>query len=481
MPSAPPSAVHLVLHQGLPEALVLVAWPVTVPAEGATFGAMATPALGPRLQASSSALGTCPKGAALPLAALALAGSTFTLLCKGYTWADAAWHSRLRRPPTQRDPTYDSRNWSNGDVGGTGHFAPLASSTMRPAQLAAKVSSHPGWTNPWRDEAAPPTRHTKRGRLSRTRVWLHMCRPDLQRAFRLYDILLHSLYEALSDAGASVVVSHLAQDADLFRNLTSVARKMSTWVVAFGWFRDTRAAQGVLATAAGLGARVVLYQTEPSPPVIRLAGRFSAAVGAVEVWDYSRWNLKLLSATHLVKRYMPPGYTRGFDFGVDVHSTVANVTAVGIMMGLGERRLDPYRASLGGSLVARPVFTPKAYRDFFTEVPIQLNVHRKVGFKTMESTRMAVLLSNSACVISAPVAAAEEHTWKGLVRFASRDNITSILSDVRKDVVGCRVRSRKEYMKRFSGTLLLKKSGILQKMQEMEGGLHGDKVHTGGG
>lgn len=303
--------------------------------------------------------------------------------------------------------------------------------------------------------------------LTATKVWLYVCRSDYARGLRLYDVMIKSLQESLTDLGATVVVSHWPHSATLVRDVKDAVGKVSPWVVALGWFKNSQESKLALKQVADLGARVVLYQTEPEWTVLRSVRRVVAEVGAQEVWDYSRSNLDALHKIHVPKRFVPPGYVRALDFGIDPNSRTANFSAVGFMGQNRGPRVEPYQRIFGKDLVARRVFEASAYKDFLSEVPLQLNLHRGKAL-AMEATRMALLLSNKACVVSAPVEKADMETWQGLVHFATTDSVAEVVGELRKDIAGCRMRSHQEYLARFTGKSILERAGIPDMMRALE-------------
>lgn len=299
-----------------------------------------------------------------------------------------------------------------------------------------------------------------------TKVWLHICRSNYRKGLRLYDIFIRSLRESLTDFGASVAISG-AQNDSMIDDLGAAAGNMSTWVVALGWWEQNLHSMDMLKRAIAMGVRVVLYQTEPSPYIINSVDGFLKDVQAAEVWDYSRANLQRLHTSRAIKRFIPPGYARALDFRINTHSKLSNFSAVG-WLGGNDPRLIPYLPGLNGTLVTSVAWKPRQYRDFLTRVPIQLNVHRGTYLTTMEATRMAVLLSNHACVISAPVDSFDTQVWSRMVRFATPENISSVLQEVRRDVAGCRLGSHREYVHKFGAKVLLQRAGISDLMRQLE-------------
>jgi len=228
-----------------------------------------------------------------------------------------------------------------------------------------------------------------------------------------------------------------------------------------------------------LGAYMILYQTEPlivsGTQCVDMIAQVHAA-NASEVWDYSLANMNVCDgsvAKTFLLRYMPPGYTRYLDYGVDVDSPLQNQSMIGFVGSLARRQsgvAQQYSAVLGKSMVDRnDLWGEKSYKDFFTRYPVQLNIHgRRYGMdpkkpwrpdlettSPMEAFRMALLLSNKACVLSAPVDPKDAGRWGDIVKFRNLSNTQDVLN-----VRECRLTAYNTFKERFASGRILKESGF---------------------
>eukprot|EP00930_Biecheleria_cincta_P090269 TRINITY_DN7961_c0_g1_i3.p1 TRINITY_DN7961_c0_g1~~TRINITY_DN7961_c0_g1_i3.p1 ORF type:complete len:129 (+),score=15.71 TRINITY_DN7961_c0_g1_i3:611-997(+) len=115
------------------------------------------------------------------------------------------------------------------------------------------------------------------------------------------------------------------------------------------------------------------------------------------------------------------------------------------------------------------IWTPDEYRRLLTRYPIQLNVHHEQSCcpsaNGMEAFRMAILLSNKACVISAPVDSSDEDIWRPFVRFSEpAATKASFLELIRQGTNKCRVESYNAYKQLFTMEMILNRSGVFHKM-----------------
>jgi len=310
---------------------------------------------------------------------------------------------------------------------------------------------------------------------SSDRVWLHMMHSDLGVSY-LYEPVLISLQEAFEEAGATAVITDDTHNnsAVLMGVRKAVAEGHQPLVVgiALPWSDDKE----FLRTLSEAGAYVVFYQTEPLPN-FKETVEFMAMSGAKELWDFSRANLAYFEKHMSEKkqkakfktRYMPPGYARGLDFGVDLESSDQSKSSIGF---LGHWTYRPksvkkkYHKLLGASLHSEThALTFKAQKTYLSKYPMQLNTHKDQNCcpsnNVMESLRMAVLLSNKACVISAPADRLDEDYWKGVVHFASIEETPALQKRLQGDLKACRQKSYETFRACYSVGRILEQSGFL--------------------
>jgi len=73
---------------------------------------------------------------------------------------------------------------------------------------------------------------------------------------------------------------------------------------------------------------------------------------------------------------------------------------------------------------------------------------------------MAQIISNRACVISAPSDPRDEEEWQGIVHFANPSQMSRLLDEISEDLGGCQTKSFNEFERRFNPTAILKRSGF---------------------
>merc|ERR1712129_168743 len=257
----------------------------------------------------------------------------------------------------------------------------------------------------------------------------------------MYQPLLFTLGEAFQEAGASVA---LMTQRENFAFLTSVkealAQGRQPLVVALAyWFGDGKTLKDV----SKLGATIILYQTEPYPSPVQIA-QDAHYFRALETWDYSLANTACCypPKTLFPHRYVPPGYVKANDFGVDLFSPRRKEDRIGF---LGELRFRPeevvngYFDGFGGALHERAdIWSVEDLAQYMQEYPVQLNRHKEQNCcpstNSMESFRMSSILSNKACVISAPSHPLEQENWKGIVHFVELPDTPRAFQEIGKDV-----------------------------------------------
>jgi len=291
----------------------------------------------------------------------------------------------------------------------------------------------------------------------------------------MYDPILLTVGEALHNSGANVaVVSERNRDA-MFQNVTAALAhgRMPLIVAVALYYASPDGGRKVLRQCSDLGAFVVLYQTEPLERNAHLA-ELVDLVKPNEVWDYSHRNLDWYpeSARHL-HRYVPPGYAKGLDFGINMTAPAEMRNTIGFLGGWQLRpkaMADLYRNVFQGNLVSRDdIWTREETIRFLTEYPVQLNTHKEENCcpstNPVEAFRMAQIISNRACVISARSDPRDEAEWQGIVHFAEPSQMADLLVEVSRDVGGCQTRSFEKFKSRFEPVAILRRSGFLEVWQ----------------
>lgn len=304
-------------------------------------------------------------------------------------------------------------------------------------------------------------------------VWLHMAHKEMSKG--MYHPIILSLGEALSGVGANVAVTNRLDDDALLRNLTrAVGKGQKPLVVVIGWHFANDETLATLAKCGESGARIVLYQAEPGPNPDRLAKAIKE-FKAEEVWDFSMANLECCYPPNpeAKVRYMPPGYTTSYDLGVALDSPLRKEDKISFL-GTWRLRLQDsksrYEHNLGNSFVkTSDIWSADQLRKYVAEYPVQLNVHKGSNdypsTARMESFRMASLLANKACLISAPVHPADQKRWEGIVHFVAPEETADALRKISGDVRGCQLEAYTAYKERFAPLRLLKESGFLEVWQ----------------
>lgn len=301
-------------------------------------------------------------------------------------------------------------------------------------------------------------------------VWMmHEKRPSTT----IYDPIVFTLVEALYGAGANVArVGIQTRDAMLANVTAAIGRGRQPLIVVVG-FAWAVAGKDILKQCGELGAFIVLYQSEPTPNLAKLEPHIEL-FKAREVWDYSRRNLDWYpQSAKSMYRYMPPGYARDLDFGVQLASDSFNVTRVGFLgqwIWRSRRTQTVYNEVFGESLVTRGnVWTQNDTVEFLTQYPIQLNTHKGENccpsHNPIEAFRMAQLIANRACVISAHSDPRDELEWEGIIHFAEASEMAHMFQKVSEDVRGCQNSSFETFKTRFDPYAILNRSGFLKAWQ----------------
>lgn len=340
-------------------------------------------------------------------------------------------------------------------------------------------------------QAGPSAGAQERTTIPAIQIILHVPVDPMHVALDLplgpYFPLLAGLKEAFQGQGLDVSIGNRT-DEHRFLEQVRRAPQCSTWLISVNalWYdtqsEDSLSSMGdFFSKATQLGARLVLYQTEPSHSRLDRVSTYASKWGVSEVWDYSRRNQHTYSSslpTGVVTRFVPPGYASSLDFGVDIDSGEKNETSI-FFLGIWAWRPSDvqrlYSKELSGFLhdleetEHKAVWIPDEYRRLLTRFPIQLNVHHEQSCcpssNAMEAFRMALLLSNKVCVISAPVDPRDEEIWRDFVKFSEPSVTKASLNEVmRQGSIKCRMKSYEAFKREFSIEVILRRSGAFREM-----------------
>eukprot|EP00747_Dinoflagellata_sp_TGD_P196295 gnl/TRDRNA2_/TRDRNA2_66200_c0_seq1.p1 gnl/TRDRNA2_/TRDRNA2_66200_c0~~gnl/TRDRNA2_/TRDRNA2_66200_c0_seq1.p1 ORF type:complete len:401 (-),score=36.23 gnl/TRDRNA2_/TRDRNA2_66200_c0_seq1:112-1269(-) len=319
---------------------------------------------------------------------------------------------------------------------------------------------------------------------SKVQMWLHISRTDYENGYRLYYPLLASLSEGFKSAGMTVSVLDVRHNHALLEQIKGNADKQH-WVVSLGVILGfsmgsasnafpTNATIATLKDASALGARVVLYQSEPQEETLGNVDRVVQMTSATEVWDYSHRNLALYE-TQAIKRFMPPGYVQALDFGIETNASKYTTDKIAFL-GNWKHRSPLLRMALHkilGSALHRQdgVWSRQDFQSYLTKYPMQLNIHLEHSASSthhgehMEALRMALLLSNKACIISTPVDLADRTPWESMVYFVEMENIATMFESLLQDLQKCRMRGYNTFKSNFTMTRIIENSGVLHEVK----------------
>mmetsp|Transcript_1486 Transcript_1486/g.5039 ORF Transcript_1486/g.5039 Transcript_1486/m.5039 type:complete len:311 (+) Transcript_1486:320-1252(+) len=292
-------------------------------------------------------------------------------------------------------------------------------------------------------------------------------------AKNMYTPVLLSLQSALESERA---VTRIVDAQDREAMLSGVRRrgKGTPLIVGVALQQASASSLEVLKQCVEAGALLVAYSTEPAND--QKFSKLAISLGAQEVWEYARSNMRGYRQQHLEHfrlRYVPPAYTPRLEVGVDLRSPERQEQSIGFIGGLTGRPKNiqlMYADLLGSSLVpTNKVWSDEDLRRFLNKYPLQLNVHK---YQTccphqpneavaMEAFRLAPLLSNGACVVSTPAPEEDRALWEGIVHFAEVDRTAAVLRQLRRNVTDCQVQARALYKERFDANRLLRQSGFL--------------------
>merc|ERR1719253_2506092 len=111
------------------------------------------------------------------------------------------------------------------------------------------------------------------------------------------------------------------------------------------------------------------------------------------------------------------------------------------------------------------VWTKEDTIKFLTEYPIQLNTHKEENCcpstNLVEAFRMAQIVSNQGCIISAHSDPRDEAEWEGIVHFAEASKMGELFEEISKDVRGCQTASFEKFKSKFEPAAILRRSKFL--------------------
>ncbi|CAK0850682.1 unnamed protein product [Prorocentrum cordatum] len=245
---------------------------------------------------------------------------------------------------------------------------------------------------------------------------------------------------------------------------------------------------GLTTAVCIIGVRSKKPDTKPD---VRFVAQFMCECKAREVWDYSRANLAQFSkdglvldslsvGSDVVARWVPPGYTALLEGGADLWSKTRKDDKLAF---IGKLKSRP--DGVLNSLHQTPFWKGRVHEEgnvwniqnlgrFVSEYPMQLILHKNQmccpSDNVLETFRLAQLLPNKACVISAAVHPLDADGWGGIVHFfGNMSEAEAVVSGLRKDVRACQRRSYALYKARFDSSKILAESGFLDMWN---GGAH---------
>jgi hypothetical protein len=336
-----------------------------------------------------------------------------------------------------------------------------------------------------RSENLAPSRHDDSTEalalnLSDVAMWVHTCVASQNQNDTFVGLpAVQTLRHALSSFGAHFIETYTRDASDslpeLLRRADRLAKSSQLWMVLlFPQVCIGDLDAKLVSHVSSAAARTVLYWSEPNA-YFYTSGEIDTHVrrfGAHEVWHYSKRNMELLSRlsnASAVQRFFPPGYSPGLDFGVQQGGEDPGL-ALGFMGDFNQRREQALRTlSLTAARLQNrsDIYTVEGMASMLTRVPLQLNLHREwfaPETQPMEAFRVAVLLSNRACVLSEPADPADEEFWRDLVTFTRGHTTPWLVETLRNDLAGCRSRSYERFRRRFAAPRLFRDSGALEEV-----------------
>jgi len=284
----------------------------------------------------------------------------------------------------------------------------------------------------------------------------------------IYDSLMFSLGEGLHTAGYNVGLVMQGTNTMLGNISAAVDKGRKPLVVGIAYPWTTKKSRLAWSKAKKLGAYMVIYQTEP----LALAdlGRWHGQYFPDEIWDYARTNIRAYPEKIQHKyRYVPPGYVKQLDYGVASVSKPRVADSIGFLGNWDTRSqqfADKFHDAFHGKLVDNNrCFSVEESRQWMATQPIQVTVHKSEtccgGFNCcpVEAFRLAQLLANGVCVISAPAFREDEAEWEGIVTFADISGMNERFEHLAHNLDECAEKASK-FRQRFEPYAILKRSGL---------------------
>ena len=215
----------------------------------------------------------------------------------------------------------------------------------------------------------------------------------------------------------------------------------------------------------------ITYETEPLG-VSQTPERY---FGSSRVWTYSHGNMKFLTDVPGAS-YLPPAYSIAVDYPnrlpsltllkkkkekSDVKQQDSTSRIVSVVGGDQRQRLGELRDRIPG---LRNVVDAWTHEDFALKIAsnrIAINVH-KINKTCLEMFRLAPMLSSGLRVVSEHSDVDDERLLKGLVIFAEKKEMPSIVAklakaDLRKKESRARLEVIRRFRRRFNLTDLLRR------------------------
>mmetsp|Transcript_60820 Transcript_60820/g.144933 ORF Transcript_60820/g.144933 Transcript_60820/m.144933 type:complete len:526 (-) Transcript_60820:267-1844(-) len=327
----------------------------------------------------------------------------------------------------------------------------------------------------------------------------HVARPAERSV--IYRPIMVTIQEAFMAAGLN-----FTNPASFFHNETcelwhdvkwKAWRGITPILVVFSWHAPVNqkppckcgdcSMMGAWKDMAKRGAYIILYSTEGSHVVIEQGLPTAHTIGAKEVWCHTAsvmWYSQLQANEHrIIRRFMPPGCAKALLLDVRKDAQTRRADLLGFL-GNWEGR-GKFQTLLNQSFGSKMVIQSKIWndsgiQDWLETYPLQINI--PAGWNqivSLESPRMAQLVSNGACILSSRRDAQDERYWENTVHFfdwpiatpvpnrTAEQNRTSLEAGFQKfaenasAVLACQEDSQREFCRRFQPASLLNESGFL--------------------
>jgi len=306
-------------------------------------------------------------------------------------------------------------------------------------------------------------------------VWLHMGHSKQSLDSNMYSPILATLHDGFTHYNIQSKLVGVNQDHQMLEGIKeAVAKgKRPVLVSVAEWFGKS----GPLIKECGEnGAFLVLYQSEPGRVATNAMTKNAINSGAKEIWEYSLSNIARYNASELANhginvRFVPPGYIKDFEVGVDLQDPARIESQIGFM---GKMKYRPkpiqqaYSRVLGNSLVERDnVWTKDQLRTYLNTFPIQLNVHKHQTYPrdvnedvAMESMRISILATNKACIVAAP-AEKDNDFWSEFVHIAEVNETLTMHKSLQQDVRACQKETYRKFTTKMNPPKIFQDSGLL--------------------